>query len=188
MTHLCFREEDDRLLARGWPRQARLIHGHPDDRKAQKVARAWLTRHDRAYFSDWPREVAHQVLHAIAPNAPDVKSAVTRTVASFDAGAMSEKIIDWLFIAETVLGADETLDAIADGFEQGKRPTAVKAWVGATVGFLLLRATKPARPSSCPGWQSGKRASRRQRRRARHGASALTTSRCRLVGRRPSNA
>ena len=144
--HLCFTENDDALLAQGWPRQVRLVDGHPHDATAKKRALAWLGRHDATYFSDWPREVAHEVLRAISKPAPDVKTAVTRTVASFDARAMSQKIIDWVFIAETILGTDETLDAIADGFDGCKRASDTQAWVAATVGFLLLRASTRRKP------------------------------------------
>ncbi len=175
---VCFTEAEDDLLASGWPRMVRLVDGHPHDRNPTKSALAWVASSRAKYFSDWPREVAYRALRAgpafrvpsataskvrlgprdlaaISKSGPlptaDVKAALVSVVASLDAYVYESRVRDWIFIVEAVIGADETLEAIAEGFERSNtaiRVTAtswrvsVKQRVAATLGFLLLRVSK----------------------------------------------
>ncbi len=177
-TGLCFTAADEALLAGGWPRQVRLVDGHPHDKNPVKSATAWLASYQAKYHSDWPREVAYRALRAgprikiagataahVKLNRNDVarleapgrmsvaetRAALVELVASFRAHTVDLKVRDWVYIAETILGADATLDAIAEGFDEvAKKP--VSRWVpehecvakavASILGFVLLRAPK----------------------------------------------
>ncbi len=165
---ICFTEADDELLAKGWPRMARLVDGHPHDKNATKSALAWLAAIDPKYRSDWPREVASRVMRAGPvvnhakkqpaiekggpPSRDEARAKLADVVANLDEHTSAFKVADFIYLIETVLGADATLDAITDGFERSKprvaKPGAgtpmecyVKTYAAGTIGFLLLRAS-----------------------------------------------
>jgi hypothetical protein len=96
------------------------------------------------------REMAAVATNGVMGKA-EVRAAVSNTIATLDGFVYDSKARDWVFIAETVLGADETLEAIADGFERSSTATRsnsiswgmhFKHHVAHTIGFLLLRASK----------------------------------------------
>jgi hypothetical protein len=177
---ICFTETEDELLAKGWPRMARLVDGHPHDKNATKSALAWLAAIDPKYRSDWPREVAHRAMRAgpivqfvktqysqqaitakskaaietAGPLSKDeARSKLVEVVRSLDQHTYAFKVQDFVYLIETVLGAEGTLDAIAEGFETSDPATKrghgtpmesyVKTYAAGTIGFLLLRA-KPS--------------------------------------------
>lgn len=158
---------------------ARLVDDHPHDKNATKSALAWLAAIDPKYRSEWPREVAYRAMRVgpvvqfvkteYAQNAITAKSKaavekagplskdeararLVEVVASLDEHTYEFKVNDFVYLIEAVLGADETLDAIAEGFETSKPNVSaagqgtpmesyVKTYVAGTLGFLLLRAT-----------------------------------------------
>ena len=154
---------------------ARLVDGN--EKTAAKSAQAWLGALDRKkYFAEWPREVAWRVLRVGprtllgadvtkpvlaalaqpgAPSADEVRAKLVDVVAKMDEHTYEFKVEDFVYLAEAMIGADATLDAIAEGFEKSKPKTVkpgagtpmesyVKKYVASTLGFLLLRAKKPA--------------------------------------------
>jgi hypothetical protein len=161
---------------------ARLVDGHPHDKNPAKSAQAWVESIDpKKYLAEWPREVAWRVLRAGPvvqfakstsgsnmltkktkaaletagpPSADEARASLAQVVSSMDEHTYEFKIWDFVYLTETILGADATLDAIAEGFEKSKPSTArsggtpmesyVKKDVADTIGFLLLRAKKPA--------------------------------------------
>ena len=175
MRSVCFTPEEDLLLARGWPHLVRWVDGHSHDKSPARSALSWLAewRKDK-YHSEWPREVGYRALRlgpgvkeaqsTVAatklrkidlqrsetdgpPDAKSVKAALTKAAASFALPTTDSKCRDWVFLAEAILGADETLDAIATGFEATRvdaradmlRLDFMQSAAG-LVGFLLLRA------------------------------------------------
>jgi hypothetical protein len=176
LTRICFTEAEDDLLAKGWPRMARLVDGHSHDKSPAKSARAWIGSIDpKQYLAEWPREVAHRVLRAGPivqigaevtkataaaldqsgpPSKDEARDALRNVVCSMDEHTYEFKVQDFVYLTETILGADATLDAIVEGLEKSKPKTTstggtpmesyVKKYAATTVGFLLLRAKKPA--------------------------------------------
>ena len=161
---------------------ARLVDGHPHDKNPTKSALAWLGAIDPKYRSEWPREVANRAMR-VGPLVQFVKSnhesnAITKAsqkatetpgppskdearaklfdvVAKLDEHTYEFKVVEYVHLIETVIGADAALDAIAEGFEKSKPKVVkpgqgtpmesyVKKYVAETIGFLLLRAKKPA--------------------------------------------
>jgi hypothetical protein len=174
---LCFTEDEDALLAKGWPHLVRFVDGHPHDRSPARSALAWLaTSRDDKYHSEWPREVGYRVLrfgprikmatgtvastklnkldlaHAETSGPPDLaelKKALIQTVASFSTPTTPVKGRDWVLLAEAALGTDQTLDAIAAGFEQTRANPRLdvfklrfKQSVASVIAFMLLRTAR----------------------------------------------
>ena len=148
---------------------SRLVDGHAHDKQPAKSARAWVGSIDPKYASDWPREVAHRVLRAGPivqfektaamemagpPSRDEARAALMFVACSMDEHTYEYKVWDFVYLTETILGADATLDAIAEGFEKSKPKISigagtpmqcyVKKYLAGTLGFLLLRAKKPA--------------------------------------------
>jgi hypothetical protein len=160
----------------------RLVDGHVHDKNATKSALAWLATIDPKYRSEWPREVANRAMR-VGPVVQFVKSsqpsnAITKAsqkaietagplskdearaklfdvVCKLDEHSYEFKVAEYVYLIETVIGADAALDAIAEGFEKSKpqvvKPGAgtpmesyIKKYVAGTIGFLLLRAKKSA--------------------------------------------
>jgi hypothetical protein len=154
---ITFTKEEQALLDRGWPRMIRLVDGHPHDKNAEKAALSWASRpRDDSYHSEFPREVARVAVAmgprwiprgkraAIAKGEP--RDLLAKHVATFTGGTTSEHGTEYVFLVEAFIGADATLEAIADGFESMRGEPrdvfqlAFKTGVAAAVGFLLLRA------------------------------------------------
>lgn len=174
---LCFTPAEEDALARGWPHEARLVDGHPHDRSPSRSALAWLaTYRDDKYRSEWPREVAYRVMRfgpyiRIAgathprvklrpldmknanasgpPSVAEVRKALASMAERFTAATVPMKVCHWVLLAETLIGTDETLDAIAEGFERaqvGRRTDSFKLrfkqGAASLIGFLLLRSSR----------------------------------------------
>jgi hypothetical protein len=85
----------------------------------------------------------------------DVKAAISTVIAKLDAQQIyAFNVRDWLFIAENIIGTDQTLEAIAEGLEgsdvtiRGNAMSVriqVKEYAAWAIGFLLLRASKERR-------------------------------------------
>lgn len=154
---ITFTKEEQSLLDRGWPRMIRLVDGHAHDKNPEKAALAWANNaRDDVYHSELPREVANVAIRMGPRWIPRGKPAVTekgeprdllaKHVATFTGGTTSEHGRDWVFLVEALIGADATLDAIAEGFESMRGEPrdvfqfAFKTGVASAIGFLLLRA------------------------------------------------
>lgn len=174
---ITFTEEEQALLDRGWPRMIRLVDGHPHDENPERAVLSWLetTREDR-YRSEWPREVAYRAIRlgpqfrakhgtvaptkigknelrlaakAGPPSVDETRAILVKRVATFSGGASDQRATDDVYLAETTLGADATLDAIAEGFEAWKPGARADPWknaykngVASTIGFLLRRSQR----------------------------------------------
>lgn len=153
---------------------ARLVDDHPHDKNPSKSALAWLAAIDPKYRSEWPREVANLAMRvgplvqfaksdqpSVAIETPgplskdEARAKLFDVVCRLDEHTYDFKVREHVYLIETVIGADAALDAIAEGFEKSKpkvvKPGAgtpmesyVKKYAAATIGFLLLRAKKPA--------------------------------------------
>jgi hypothetical protein len=175
---ITFTKEEQTLLDRGWPRMIRLVDGHPHDKNPERAVLSWLeTTHEDRYQSEWPREVAYRAVRlgpqfrakhgTVAPtkigknelrdaaksgppSVDEMHALLVKRVATFSGGATHQRSCDDVWLAETILGADDTLDAIAEGFEAWKPAARLDMWklaykdgVASTIGFLLRR-TKTA--------------------------------------------
>jgi hypothetical protein len=171
---ITFTDQEQTLLDRGWPRMIRLVAEHPHDKNPARAALSWLetTTEDR-YYAEWPREVAYRALRLgpqvrmkrgtapatkirprelslVAKDGPpardETRAALALRVAKFTGATSHQRATDDVYLAETILGADETLVAIAEGFESMKLARAdvftlrYKEAVASTLRFLLRRA------------------------------------------------
>jgi len=57
------------------------------------------------------------------PSKDEARAALAKVVSSMDAHTYEFKVQDFVYLSETILGADATLDAIAEGFEKSKPKT-----------------------------------------------------------------
>ena len=135
----------------------RLVDGHPHDEKPEKAALAWAGKaRGDVYDSEFPREVASLAVRMGPRWIPRGKRAtlgkgdpheiLAKHVATFTGGTTSDHARDYVFLVEALVGADATLEAIADGFESMRGEPrdvfqlAFKTGVAAAAGFVLLRA------------------------------------------------
>jgi hypothetical protein len=175
---ITFTKKQQALLDRGWPRMIRLVDDHPHDKSPERAALSWLeTTNEARYPSEWPREVAYRALRlgpqyrakhgtvaptkigkrelalaakAGAPSRDETRAMLVKRVATFSGGTTAQRATDDVWLAETILGADETLGAIVDGLEAWKPSARLDMWklaykdgVASTIGVLLRRATTP---------------------------------------------
>ncbi len=175
---ITFTQEEQALLDRGWPRMIRLVDGHPHDKTPERAALSWLeTTHEDRYQSEWPREVAYRALRlgpqyrakhgtvtptkigkrelslaarAGAPSRDETRAVLVKRVATFSGSTTAQRATDDVLLAETILGTNGTLDAIAEGLESWKPAARLDVWklahkagVASTIGFLLRRSSTP---------------------------------------------
>lgn len=168
---LCFTEEEDELLARGWPRCVRLIDDHPDNRRPVSSARAYFEG-ARAYGAEWPREVAREVLRADGASRKssrpvgkaEAKAFLARVLVAHDgAFAKEDQVRDAIYIVEAIAGPDETLETIASAFEGADDGEATPGleYAPATVAFLMLRASPRTRDDVRPRLEAARERAQR---------------------------
>jgi hypothetical protein len=179
-SSICFSPAEDELLAAGWPYMVTFAEGHRDDKRPEQAALT-AARRGSKYGGRWPREVLYRYLRgkvalrfdrdalqrdvpprnytravgvAGAPSKAEAKAWLQDGIGTF-ATEDTESVSSFVFGVETILGADETLDAIATGFEATTpKPDrrgyliykpAFKQSVAETVAFLFHRAGRSAR-------------------------------------------
>ena len=164
---LCFRPEDDEKLTRGHPNWIEPVDGLAQDRAPAKSALKWYTASDPIYFTEWPREVLHRVLHFFADDAfkknlgdatksmeksgpPDAESLLAAIAAMFETGHVNYAFHKRTLVygTEVIAGTDATLMAIANAFASSawKVPAetlneSVRDTLVECAAFLFLRAS-----------------------------------------------
>src|SRR5262249_8512631 len=111
---------------------------------------------DDVRHSEWSRETA-EIAARVGPRiVPTTKKRrlhkgepgeiLARQLAVFSGDGTSGHAREWVFLVEALIGADATLEAIAEGFESIRREPrdvfalAVQTGAAAALGFVLLRA------------------------------------------------
>ncbi|HEY1957702.1 MAG TPA: hypothetical protein VGH28_18910 [Polyangiaceae bacterium] len=155
MDRICFTSTEDDLLARGWPRCAELVDGHPDGRRPASSAAAYFAS-KRWYGAEIPREVAVQILRS-GRSEPSSKPVAKAEAKAILAGALDSRrlpltearqVADLVFIVEHIAGTNDTLETITAAFEavETRRvPSPALVAAPATLAFLLMRAPPSAR-------------------------------------------
>jgi hypothetical protein len=164
---LCFRPEDDEKLARGYPNLIVPVDGLNQDRAPAKSALKWYTASDPIYFTEWPREVLHRVLHIFAADSfkphgtgamkaletsgpPDAKLLIAAIGKMFETGRVNYAFHKRTLVygTETIAGTDATLMAIANAFASSAWAVPAETLNESSrdtliecVAFLLLRAS-----------------------------------------------
>ncbi len=176
---ICFTPAEDERLAAGWPYMVAFADGHKDDKRAEKAAFT-AARRGSKYDRLWPREVLYRYLRgkvalrfdrdvlqrdvpprtytkavAIqgAPSQAEAKAWLQDGIGAF-ADEDNERVSNFVYAVEAIIGTDETLDAIATGFEATTTKAdrrgyliykpGFKRIVAETIAFLFHRASKRA--------------------------------------------
>jgi hypothetical protein len=162
---LCFRPEDDEKLARGWPNLIAPVDGLNQDKAPAKSALKWYMASDPIYFTEWPRQVLHRVLHLFAAGAfkkeggmkaletsgpPKAESLLDAIGDMFETGMVNYAFHKRTLVygTETIAGTDATLMAIANAFASSAWVTpaetlneSVRDTLVECAAFLFLRAS-----------------------------------------------
>lgn len=188
---ICFTPAQDELLAAGWPYMVAFADRHKDDKRAEKAAFT-AARRGSKYDGVWPREVLYRYLRgkvalrfdrdvlqrdvpprkytqavaiAGAPSKTEAKAWLQEGIGAF-ADQSEERVSEFVYAIEAIIGTDEALDAIATGFEAtttkpDRRGYLIykpmfKRSVAKTIAFLFHRASKGAaaryKPRSLSSW------------------------------------